>query len=692
MPQRHKSEDTDNGRRRFLQGTGAAAVSLGLAGCTGGDQTDTPTDTPSPTDTPDQTPTPAEGGEIPEGGTFQFGMSQPPKGVNPLSTSSAYSWVILDLIYESGTSVDPVNFKVHPNVYTDWEFERLDETGDNDQPNVNIRFNVRDGLTWNDGEDFTVEDVIFTYNFVKEQKPGRYLSTVSPIIEVVEDEGDWDVRMKLNKPIGTYASTQLSLPLLPKHQWEGVDDYKAYAPQDNGGPVGLGPGVLKKYEPDTAVGVSFADRAGEYTLSELSWREETNGILAGGPFVDELQIKIFGSDSALNQAFLQDRSIDTMYGGINTSKIPEVKEKEGLSLINGFDTGYGHYSFNMRRKPLDDITFRQVLGFAFDDVLWIDRLQNNFAFEGDFVMPPGYVAVRPESSSEDAEILEDPATQAFHFRQSQPGVPNVEGIRKFLKNGGAITGESGTYVGKEYPGSLTGVTTSQSGGKHDYTFGEPKSDVLKDNPNADKEIRVNGKTIPELTDGDPLTMFVYPAKTAPKTAKMVDTYVSALQDIGIPVERQVMTFNTMITKVYSEENFDMFPMGWVSLSPFAVSTLYGLFHSDNADNHTTKDVGDEKNTGTFLNNPMGYGLETTDAGADDLISQARTTMETQKRNSLARQAVEKIYLDFPTMVTNYDKIKWPVNSGDWDGYVGNIPGPGATYLSTQFMQVHKAEE
>jgi len=687
------SDDRSNlDRRRFLKGSAVAAVSMGLAGCggqNGGGESPTETETTEETTT-QGTPTDApDDAQIQEGGVFNFGMGTAPKGINPLATSSSYSWNILDLVYEYGTYTDPVNFEVHPSVYTDWTSEELDETGENDQPNVKVYFDVRDGLTFNDGEELTLDDVVFTYRYMMEQKPGRYVSTVNPILEVKKSDGDWDVEMTLNKPIGTYASSQLQIPILPKHQWEGVEDFKSFEPQNNGGPVGLGPGVVTRYQPDTAVEVSFAEREGEYTLGDLDYRSDIQGIISGGPFLDAVRFKIYGSESALNQAFLQGE-IDSLFDTIRTSRIEDVQDAEGKSLVDGFDTGYAHYSLNLRTQPLDDISFRQVLGFAFDDVYWTERLQRGYVQEGDFVMPPGYKAVRPETGS-DQELLSGNSTQAFHFRQSSAGVPDVEGIRAFLTEGKAITGESGTYVGQEYPGSLSGVTASQTESKYEYSFGEPQTSLLKQNENADKELRVDGQTITELNGGEPLTMYVYPAKETPQTAKMVETYINSLQRIGIPIERTVMSFNTMLTKVYGEEDFDIFPMSWSSLSPFATSTLYSLFHSDNADDHSTTDAGDSKNTSTLLNNPMGYGLFD-DASADDLIMEARTTMDTEQRNQLARQAVEKIYLDFPTMITSYSVKKWPVNSADWSGFIGNIPGPGSAYLADQFMQIHQTSE
>ncbi|GAA0194650.1 ABC transporter substrate-binding protein [Halobaculum roseum] len=678
-------------RRRFLQGTGVAAVSAGLAGCSGnGDGTETSGDDSTPT--PEQTPTEVENtDDIPTGGIFDFGMGTSPNTLNVLASSSAYVGVITDRIYESGAAIDPVNFEMHPNVFTDWDYEVLDETGEDDQPNVEVYFNVRtDGLTWNDGEEFTVDDVLFSYNYLMEQNPGGYAASINPIVSVEEHDGDWDCVMTLSQPNGTFAYDQLGLPILPEHRWGDVDDYQTYEPADTDfGPVGLGPGVVTQYDPDTAVEVSFADREGEYNLSELSWREEVSGIIAGGPFIDAMRIRVYSSTSALHQALFQG-DIDSLYDGVRTSRIEDAQDDEDIELLDGFDTGYSHYSFNLRRTPLDDLPFRQALSFAFDDFYWTQQLLRGYAQQGDFVMPPGYTAVRPETGS-DQELLEGPSTQAFTFRQSSPSVPNVEAIRSFLTEGQMITGEEGTFVGQEYPGSLTGVTASQTEPKHDYSFGPVESEVLQESDaEPDQEIRVNGETLTEVHDG-PLTMLLSPAQEAPQTAQMVSDWITSLHEVGIPIDREVVSFNTRVTRAYGSEDFDIFSMGWVNLSPFATNTLYSLFHSDNADDHSVAETeGDDENTSTLLNNAMGYGLFD-DAGADELIDEARTTLDAEARNQTSREAVERIYLDFPTMVTNYGVPKWPINSSEWTGAIENIPGPGSTYLGTQILQIHQNE-
>lgn len=660
-------------RRRFVQAVGAGALATGLAGCT---QSNTTTDgSPGATTTAGQQGTPTQGG------TLTMSLPSSPPSINILKTSSSYAAAIYELVWAYGTKLDWTTNEVKPWVFTDWTIENTE--GDNPSPDV--YFNVRDGLTWNDGTEFTVSDVIFTYNYLLEQKPGKYTSSLQPIESVEKASGDWDVHLSMNQVVGTYALNQLGMPLLPEHVWSEVDDYTQYLPGQNidkGRPVGLGMANVTQYQPDTSIGLEFRD-PDEYVLGQLDWLKEHDTFSAGGPFLDNLRYLVYSSQ----QAYVKDwfnNEIDAIYNNIPGSEYQKAV-KQNRQLIEGSDTGYGYVGFNLRRTPLDDATFRQMLGFLWDDIYWVRRLNRGQVYEGDFVIPPAYEAVRPETGT-DAEILKDPATNAFTFRGSA-GTPDYKGIRKFLTEGKLINGEGGTYVGQEYPGSLTGVTASQSSPRHEYSFGKVQSQVLKD-AGVSKEIRVDGQTIPEIK-GEPLSYLSYPPELVPELTTMDQVYTQNMKRLGIPVKREVIGFNSLIQKTFSTEDYDITHMGWGDTSPLGVGSLYNLFHSDNADDHSVVEKGSkQKNDTRLLNNMTGYGLFD-HASADELISQARRTIDTEKRNSLTRKAVERIYLDMPYMVFDYNKLYWPLDD-QFRGAIENIPGVGSAALHTQMLNIYQS--
>ena len=635
-------------RRRFLAGVGAAVSVGGLAVCSG-----TISSSASPS-------------------VFTLGTSAPFKGVNPLSTTSSYSWILLDLVYEGGTTIDPIDFSVQPNVFTDWTVENASGAGSS--PDVYVA--VRDGLTFTDGTALSVDDVIFTYDYLRKHHPPRYAGAVSAIESVERATGKWDVHLSLSSPDSTYDSDMLGVPILPKHVWSNVDSYRTYEPQKHDGPIGLGVGTLSKYDPTTSAEVTFRSPK-EYVLGSLGWLENHPKLRSGGPFLDSVRVQIYGSQSALEQAFLGG-DVDALFGSVDTSRVSDVRAASGKSLVDGYDTGFSYYGFNLRRAPLDDLTFRQALTFAFDDYHWVTELNDGYVYQGDFVAPPGYAAIRPETAT-GAPLLTDPATQAFDYRSTakNSSTLDVEAVRSFLTDGDAITGEAGTFAGQHYPGSLTGVRASQTGGAtHEYSLGPVRSKALS---GADAELYVDGKPVTEHLKG-PLEILVTPAKKSPKTVSMTNDWVSKLAAVGIPATVRQASVNTIADLAFSKEDFDVYALSWNSLPPFGVQWLYALFDGASADDHANG------NSSTPAHDPMGYGL-VADASANDLIERARVEMDPSKRNATVRKAVERIYLDCPVMVRSYAKVMWPVDSADWTGYVSDVPGPGNTELSLELKQL-----
>lgn len=666
---------------------------MSLAGCggnQGGETTEETTETTTEaTEATTQEPdTVEEKEEVPTGGTLTYGMSAKPDTANILTSGSVYSAVALNLVVCYGVRTDPVTYEPKPWVFTDWKVENYE--GEDAKPDV--YFNVREGLTWTDGEDFTKEDVQFTYDYLIENEPGEYAGSIRPIETVeqsntTDSEGtEWDFHMKLTQKVGTWETGPLGgLPMLAKHQYEGID-YKNFKPMesDAGTLLGLGPGKLTKFEPDTSMRVEFTNKESFKKLSNLQWRKDHEQIIAGGPFIDAVNFKIFGSESAMTQAYMQGE-IDTHYGTLQTAKIPEAQDAEGLDLINGFDSGFSYFGWNLRRKPIDDATLRQAMAFVWDEYYWVETLNRGYVIKGDYPHSPGYRAARPETKfgdevDRDVKLLTDPATNAFDFRQTQPGIPDVEGVRKFLTDGKVVTGEAETVIGKEFPGTLSGVRASQSESKYEYTFGEVKSQVLKEHDGTDQEIRVDGKTIPEMMDGDAITFFIDPPQKQPREAKAIQNWVDNIKSLGIPVKTQVLSFNTMVSKAYYEEDFDMYPMGWGGTGPFGDS-LYFFFHTDNADV--------EGNMDSFVYNSTGYGLG--ENGYEEAIGEAYSTMDREEMTKAFARANERIYLDMPYYLMDYADMRWPVNSADWTGFVGGVVDPAYANWTFEAYNVHKSE-
>ena len=117
-----------------------------------------------------------------------------------------------------------------------WEY-RLAESFELADDLRSISFTLRDGLKWSDGTPLTVDDVVFTYDYLK-KFPALDFNSVSALMESVEKVDERTVRFNLVQPNSLVATTIVAMPIVPRHIWEGIADPVTFA---NETPVGSGP-------------------------------------------------------------------------------------------------------------------------------------------------------------------------------------------------------------------------------------------------------------------------------------------------------------------------------------------------------------------------------------------------------------------------------------------------------------------
>ena len=101
-------------RRNILAATGAAVPGV-MAGCLGGDETDS-----SGSDSSENSSGTASGsGEPVMGGTLQWGGSVAVQGLDPHSVTAAASWRVLESITQGLTTVN-YDLEVEPQLASDW--------------------------------------------------------------------------------------------------------------------------------------------------------------------------------------------------------------------------------------------------------------------------------------------------------------------------------------------------------------------------------------------------------------------------------------------------------------------------------------------------------------------------------------------------------------------------------------------
>jgi len=111
--------------------------------------------------------------------------------------------------------------------------------------------NLREGIYWSDGEEFTAEDIVFTVETQIETPGMGWSATFTENVASVEAVDDYTVRFELNQPNSRFHTT-FSVRwngawIMPEHVFAGIDDVMSY---DFNPPVGLGPYTLHSFDPN----------------------------------------------------------------------------------------------------------------------------------------------------------------------------------------------------------------------------------------------------------------------------------------------------------------------------------------------------------------------------------------------------------------------------------------------------------
>jgi peptide/nickel transport system substrate-binding protein len=137
-----------------------------------------------------------------------------------------------------------IMFDVLTGEYENW----LAESWEYNKDFTEITMKLRNGIEWSDGTPFTADDVVFTYNTVRDnQAKAINAAEISYLKEAVADD-ELTVRFVLNAANPRWWATTLTSnhgvteQILPKHIWEGQDLLTfTFFDQAKGWPVATGP-------------------------------------------------------------------------------------------------------------------------------------------------------------------------------------------------------------------------------------------------------------------------------------------------------------------------------------------------------------------------------------------------------------------------------------------------------------------
>ncbi len=212
---------------------------------------------------------------------------------------------------------------------------------------MTVTLDLRDDVTWHDGEAFTADDVKFTFDYFKEFPQGRFTRNLRSV-DTTEVTGAFQVMLTLTAPNPSLEfGTLADVPIIPEHVWSSIDN-PAEANLGIETNVGTGPYVLAEYEPDQF------------------YRFEANAdYWAGAPQIGEL-VFVRYADTTGSIAALQAAEVDMLVNSVPPEQSMLLSGTGDISTIQGplFTTQMINYDID--RAPFDQLVVRQAMSMAID--------------------------------------------------------------------------------------------------------------------------------------------------------------------------------------------------------------------------------------------------------------------------------------------------------------------------------------
>ncbi|MDD3726291.1 MAG: ABC transporter substrate-binding protein [Candidatus Ratteibacteria bacterium] len=304
-----------------------------------------------------------------------------PKSFNPIIAKETSTTEITQFIFEGLTRIDGVTLKVKPSLAKRWE---VDSTG------KIWKFFLRDDVKWNDGCDFTAEDVVFTYNRLiynpSIPTSSRDVLSVDGRPFVVRKIDRYTVEFILPERFAPFLQL-MSQEILPSHKvgpaiekgistsWWGVNE----RPENI---VGTGPFRIKEYRP------------AEWLILEKNpyyWKKDNEGNQL--PYIQKIVFLIIAD---VNMSLLKFKAGEIDIVSIRGQDYPLLEafqEQQNFTIYKlGPSLGSEFLTLNQNIKaPLPDYkkvwfrnrNFRQAIAYAIDKGDIIRNVYGGFAVPQD---------------------------------------------------------------------------------------------------------------------------------------------------------------------------------------------------------------------------------------------------------------------------------------------------------------------
>ena len=294
------------------------------------------------------------------------------------------------------------------NTLIPWQAERVETSPDYREVAVTLRPNVR----WADGEPLTADDVVFTFDTLRNGPPEMALGgAVREWVESATAPDAHTVKIRLKKPGPRWAQDTLAtgqttrFVVLPKHIWQGQDP-KTFGNFDlaKGWPIGTGPYRVVRSD-QTSIVFDRLDHWWAVDAGLVKVLPAPERIIYR-PATQEAMAQLFTANEIDMGRALEVGSLEAAM-----ARNPNIKSWNATGPVWGVTAGCTfRFVMNNQSAPFDKTPVRQAIASV------IDRDQvANLAFEGSvptvrapFSSYPSMQAYTKQLEPDIAELVRNP--------------------------------------------------------------------------------------------------------------------------------------------------------------------------------------------------------------------------------------------------------------------------------------------
>ncbi|MCK4969833.1 MAG: hypothetical protein KAS77_04880, partial [Thermoplasmata archaeon] len=332
---------------------------------------------------------------------LRIAMQQDMPNYNNFDLNSNSVWkdyVIGKWCWEGLSGLDPGG-NIFPRLANDWTF---------DDTTLTVTITLRDNVKFHDNETLDADDVVFSYTALREgttvsraivsafDADGDGTCSADEIDGTIDSDGDGSfegvskvsatkVKMVMASAYLQFFQMTLGVPILPEHIWEdhltswGIVDILWNT--DPEATIGTGPMYYHSGEADVFRRVeAFEDYWGvDVKTPSGDWLYPQE--------VDAINFTLYSTVDTAIQA-LKGGRVDHIPWTIDHGYMPDLIMNPRTDVEAFSDNGYFYLAYNMKREPMNYISFRKAVGHVIDKETIVERYMGGYGQIGDSCLPP----------------------------------------------------------------------------------------------------------------------------------------------------------------------------------------------------------------------------------------------------------------------------------------------------------------